>query len=231
MKIIGLVGGMSWVSTIDYYRYINEEINARLGGLHFAECVIYSINFNDFVNNNVAGNWEATYEIIAAACQKLKSAGADCIVLCANTAHAVADRLEQHLDLPLIHVVAETALEVKNNGIEKVGLLGTKFTMEMDFYIKKMADHGVQVIIPSSQTDRDFIQQTLKDELGKGIIREETNTKYLAIIETLIGGGAEGIILGCTEIPLLLGQNDVSVPVFDTTKIHVHAAVEFVLKK
>ena len=229
MKKIGLVGGMSWVSTIDYYRFINEGINEKLGGLHFAECIIYSVSFNEFVNNNVAGNWDGTYEIIAAACEKLKSAGAECIVLCANTAHAVADRLEQNLDLPLIHVITETAKEITKLGMTKVGLLGTKFTMEMDFYIDKMAASGVEAIIPASQDDRDFIQQTLKDELGKGILKEETKQRYLAIIEALITNGAQGIILGCTEIPLLLSQKDVSVPVFDTTKIHAQAAVNFAL--
>ncbi|MCF0050628.1 aspartate/glutamate racemase family protein [Dyadobacter sp. LJ53] len=231
MKKIGLIGGMSWVSTIDYYRYINEGINHRLGGLHFAECIIYSVNFNDFVGNNVAGNWGETYKIIAEACEKLKSAGAECIVLCANTAHAVADRLEENLDLPLIHVITETANEIKKLGMSRVGLLGTKFTMEMDFYVDKMAAHGVEAIIPASQEAREFIQQTLKDELGKGIIKEETKRRYIAIIDKLINNGAEGIILGCTEIPLLLSQNDVSVPVFDTTKIHAQAAVDFALAR
>ena len=229
MKKIGIVGGISWVSTIDYYRFINEGINEKLGGIHFAECIIYSLNFNDFVSNNTANNWEATYQLLLEACQSLENSGADVIILGANTAHAVADRLEQNIRVPLIHIATETGNEIKKKGLKKVGLLGTKFTMEMDFYKSKLALSGIECIIPESQETRDFIQQTLKDELGKGIIKEETKKAYLVIIEELIKNGAEGIILGCTEIPMILSQEDVSVPVFDTTRIHSKAAVAFAL--
>ncbi|MEO6286737.1 MAG: aspartate/glutamate racemase family protein [Dyadobacter sp.] len=229
MKKIGLVGGMSWVSTIDYYRFINEGINGKLGGLHFAECIIYSVNFNDFVSNNIAGNWDATYEIILNACENLEKAGAEAIVLCANTAHAIADRLEANFALPVIHIVTATADAIKKKGLEKVGLLGTKFTMEMDFYKDKLISLGIEPMVPESQETRDFIQQTLKDELGKGIILEETKQRYISIINELIANGAEGIILGCTEIPMIISQKDVSVPVFDTTEIHSQAAVTFSL--
>jgi aspartate racemase len=229
MKKLGLVGGMSWISTIDYYRFINEGINEKLGGLNFAECIIYSVNFNDFVSNNTAGNWDATYEIILNACQNLEKSGAEAIVLCANTAHAIADRLEANFALPIIHIVTATADEIKKQGLKKVGLLGTKFTMEMDFYKDKLISLGVDPMVPESQETRDFIQQTLKDELGKGIILEETKERYVRIINDLIANGAEGIILGCTEIPMIISQKDVSVPVFDTTQIHSQAAVAFSL--
>lgn len=229
MKKLGLVGGMSWVSTVDYYRFINEGVNAKLGGLNYAECVIDSVNFNAFVSNNTAGKWDDTFDILLSACQKLEKAGAEAIVLCANTAHAVADRLEGEINLPIIHIVTATADAIKQAGLTKVGLLGTKFTMEMDFYKDKLVGLGIQAIVPSTQESRDFIQNTLRDELGKGIIREETKQGYLAIIDELVSQGAEGIILGCTEIPMIISQDDVAVPVFDTTRIHSDAAVAFAL--
>ncbi|GGM94121.1 aspartate racemase [Dyadobacter beijingensis] len=229
MKKLGLVGGMSWVSTVDYYRFINEGINAKLGGLNYAECMIYSVNFNAFVSNNTAGKWDDTFRILLDACRNLEKAGAEAIVLCANTAHAVADRLEAEISLPIIHIVTATAAAIRQAGLRKVGLLGTKFTMEMDFYKDKLVSLGIEPIIPAEQEARDFIQNTLRDELGKGIIRDETKKGYLAIIDELIAQGAEGIILGCTEIPVVLNQDDVPVPVFDTTRIHSDAAVAFAL--
>jgi aspartate racemase len=231
MKKLGLVGGMSWVSTVDYYRFINESVNARLGGLNYAECIIYSVNFNAFVSNNTAGKWDDTFRILLDACQNLEKAGAEAIVLCANTAHAVADRLEAEISLPIIHIVSETAAVIKEAGLRKVGLLGTKFTMEMDFYKDRLKALSIEPMIPATQEKRDFIQNTLRDELGKGIIREETKKGYLAIIDELIGQGAEGIILGCTEIPMIISQDDVPVPVFDTTRIHADAAVAFALSE
>jgi aspartate racemase len=227
MKKLGLVGGISWVSTIDYYRFINEGINEKLGGLNFAECVIYSLNFNDFQRNNTNNNWDATFELLLKACKSLEKSGAEAIVLCANTAHAVSDKLEKEIQLPIIHVATATANKINEQGLKKVGLLGTKFTMEMDFYFKKLAENNIEAIVPFLQEERDFIQQTLKEELGRGIIKEQTKRAYLSIIEKLIENGAEGIILGCTEIPMLISQEDVSVPVFDTTKIHSEAAVNF----
>jgi aspartate racemase len=227
MKKLGLVGGISWVSTIDYYRFINEGINEKLGGLNFAECIIYSLNFDDFQRNNTNGDWDASFELLLNACKSLEKSGAEGIVLCANTAHAVSDRLEKEINLPIIHVATATAKAINRQGLKKVGLLGTKFTMEMDFYLNKLSENNVEAIVPYLQEERDFIQQTLKEELGRGIIKEQTKRAYLNIIEKLIENGAEGIILGCTEIPLLISQEDVSVPVFDTTKIHSEAAVNF----
>ncbi|GGD81935.1 aspartate racemase [Emticicia aquatilis] len=227
MKKLGLVGGISWVSTLDYYRFINEGINEKLGGFNFAECIIYSLNFDDFQRNNVAGNWDTTFKLIADACENLKKAGAEAIVLCANTAHAVAERVEQQVQLPIIHIATVTANEINRQGLKKVGLLGTKFTMEMDFYKNKLRENNIDFILPEPQETRDFIQQTLRDELGKGIIKPETKVAYIKIINQLIEEGAEGIILGCTEIPMIISQADVAVPVFDTTQIHSKAAVEF----
>lgn len=229
MKKIGLVGGISWVSTIDYYRFINEGVNEKLGGLNFAECIIYSLNFDDFQRNNAAGNWEATFQLITEACESLKRSGAEAIVLCANTAHAVAERVETSVQLPIIHIVTETANEIQKQGLKKVGLLGTKFTMEMDFYKKKLAENNIESFVPEQQEVRDYIQQTLKEELGRGIIKAETKKAYISIINDLIAKGAEGIVLGCTEIPMIISQEDIVVPVFDTTKIHSNAAVAFVL--
>jgi len=227
MKKLGLVGGISWVSTIDYYRFINEGINEKLGGLNFAECIIYSLNFDDFQRSNTNNNWDATFELLLNACKSLEKSGAEAIVLCANTAHAVSDKLEKEIQLPIIHVATATANKINKQGLKKVGLLGTKFTMEMDFYFKKLAENNIEAIVPFLQEERDFIQQTLKEELGRGIIKEQTKRAYLSIIEKLIENGAEGIILGCTEIPMLISQEDVAVPVFDTTKIHSEAAVNF----
>lgn len=229
MKVLGLVGGISWISTIDYYRYINEGINAKLGGLNFAECIVYSLNFDDFQRNNTANNWQATAELITNACISLEKAGAEAIVLCANTAHAVAEEVQKKIQLPLIHAVAATASEIRKQKLTKVGLLGTKFTMEMDFYKRKLNEQNIEVLVPQDQASRDYMQQTLKEELSKGIVKQKTKEAYISIISKLIEDGAEGIILGCTEIPLLIGETDVPVPIFDTTKIHAEVAVAFAL--
>jgi aspartate racemase len=229
MKILGLVGGISWVSTIDYYRFINEGINAQLGGLNFAECLIYSLNFDEFQRNNTANKWDATFNLIFDACKNLQRAGADAIVLCANTAHAVADEIQEKIQIPLIHIADATANQIKAQGLRKVGLLGTKFTMEMDFYKNKLNEHNIESIVPSRQEVRDYLQQTIKEELGRGIIKQETRHAYISIMNQLIKEGAEGIILGCTEIPLLIQDSDIEVPLFNTTKVHSMAAVEFAL--
>jgi len=228
MKKLGLIGGISWVSTLDYYRYINEGINARLGGLNFAECIIYSLNFND-VQRYGWDNWDETFRLISDACMRVKAAGAEAIVLCANTAHAIAERLEVHVQLPVIHIATATANAISKQGLKKVGLLGTQFTMELPFYKDKLRAQGIETLIPQEQAVRDFIQQTVKEELGRGIVRQETRAAYIEITNQLIASGAEGLVLGCTEIPLLLSQQDVAVPLFDTTRIHAQAAVDFAL--
>ena len=229
MKKLGLVGGISWVSTIDYYRIINEGVNARLGGLNFAECAIVSVNFGDFVRNNTAGDWDATAALLATAAEQLRRAGAEGIVLCANTAHAVAEQVERAVGLPLIHVGDATAAAIQAQGLTRVGLLGTQFTMELPFYRERLQAHGIEMLVPDRQSERDFIQATIRDELGRGVILAETKRRYLQAIDDLLARGAEGIILGCTELPLILSQADLAVPVFDTTRIHAEAAVAFAL--
>lgn len=225
MKKVGLVGGISWVSTIDYYKLINEGVNKKLGGLHFAECLIYSLNFADIQQKT----WTDSYEIILNACLSLKNSGVDAIVLCANTAHMYADKIEKEIDLPLIHIGTETAKAVKQKEITTIGLLGTSFSMEMDFYKDRLKSFGLNVLIPEKQETRDYIQHVLKEELGRGIINPDSKQNYIKIANELIERGAEGIILGCTEIPLLIDQSHFSVPVFDTTKIHSEAIVNFIL--
>jgi aspartate racemase len=228
MKILGLIGGLSWVSTVDYYRLINEGINERLGGLNFAQCIIYSFNYADIKKNNDANDWETTFEMVFNACKILKNSGADAIVLCANTMHYIADRLEKEIRLPIIHIATATAIEVQKSGIQKVGLLGTKFTMELDFFKLKLTSRGIEAIIPN-EADIEFIQNSIYYELGKGIVKPDTKKRYLSIIEDLIKNGAKGIILGCTEIPLIVKDVDITVPAFDTALIHSEAAVKFSL--
>ncbi|WP_316633388.1 aspartate/glutamate racemase family protein [uncultured Flavobacterium sp.] len=225
MKKIGLVGGISWVSTIDYYKLINEGVNKKLGGLQFAECLIYSLNFGDIQEKT----WQNSYELLLNACLSLKKSGVDAIVLCANTAHLYADQLEKEVGLPLIHIGSETAKVITLKNITTIGLLGTQFTMEMDFYKDRFKKFGLEVLIPEKQETRDYIQYVLKEELGRGIVTPESRQNYIKIANELISRGAQGIILGCTEIPMLIDQSDFSVPVFDTTKIHSDAIVDFIL--
>jgi aspartate racemase len=228
MKIIGIVGGISWVSTIDYYMAINTGVNEGLGENNAAELIIYSVNYNDIIRNNNSGNLEATYKMMLDASTHLKNCGAKAIVLAANTMHLFAERIEKTISLPVIHIARATAKEIEKKGFRKVGLLGTKFTMEMDFYKDKLKESGIEVIIPNEE-DRAFIHKTIFEELGKGILKEETKARYLSIIKHLTDSGSEGVILGCTEIPLLIKQSDTKTPLFDTALIHSKAAVEFIL--
>jgi len=228
MKILGLIGGISWVSTIDYYKLINQGINEKLGGLNFAECLVYSFNYADIKRNNDADDWDKTLEMITTASLSLKAGGAEAIVLCANTMHLIADRLEQNVQLPVIHIATETAKAIENAGIKKIGLLGTKFTMERNFFRDKLTENGIEILIPDD-AGREHIHYTIFEEFGRGIFSAETKSYYLDIINKLVQNGAEGIILGCTEIPMLIGNDDVEIPLFDTTAIHAKAAVEFAL--
>ncbi|MEO6304596.1 MAG: aspartate/glutamate racemase family protein [Bacteroidia bacterium] len=228
MKTLGLIGGISWVSTIDYYKAINEGINEKLGGLNFSVCIIHSFNYADIKKNNDANDWDSTFKMISQACDNLKQSGAEAIVLCANTMHLIADKVEAHVGLPLIHIATSTAKEIKKSNLKKVGLLGTKFTMERDFFTSKLNYQQIETIIPDEE-DREFIHYTIFEELGRGLIKEESKQRYISIINKLKEKGAEGVILGCTEIPLLIKQSDVTIPVFDTMLIHSKAAVEFSL--
>ncbi len=228
MRKIGLIGGISWVSTADYYKYINVGVNARLGGLNYAECVVYSFNYAEIKMNNDAQNWEKTLKMISEASEHLKSAGAEAIVLCANTMHLIADKLQERIKLPVIHIASATAVEIKKQHLKKVALLGTKFTMEMNFFTDKLKEQNIDFIIPDEE-DRAFIHANIFEELGRGLLLPESKKQYIDIISKLKEQGAEGVILGCTEIPLLVKQEDVAIPIFDTTLIHANAAVDFML--
>lgn len=230
MRTIGLIGGISWVSTVDYYKLINQGINDKLGGLNYSQCLIYSFNYADIKKNNDANDWETTFKMESKACNGLKSCGATAIVLCANTMHFIADRLENEIGLPIIHIATATATEIEKRGLKKIGLLGTKFTMEFDFFKSKLSDKGIEAIIPNDE-DREFVHTTIFEELGKSIVTTETRIRYLKINEKLIEDGTEGIVLGFTEIPLVVQQTYVNVPTFDTALLHSKAAIEFQLNK
>lgn len=228
MQILGLIGGFSWVSTVEYYKFINQGVNEKLGGLEFPQCIVYSFNYADIKKYNNTDNWEMTYQLVLKACNDLKKSGITGIVLCANTMHRIADRLEKETGLPVIHIATATAIEIEKKNIKKVGLLGTKFTMELDFFKSKLLDKEIEVVIPN-EDDRDFLHHTIYNELGKGIFKEQTKKRYLSIISDLQNNGATGIVLGCTELPLIIHQSEISIPIFDTTQIHSDAAVEFAL--
>ncbi len=230
MKTLGLIGGTTWLSTIDYYRYINEGINERTGGAEYAKCIIYSFNFTEIKNLADANDWDRILQLVTGACNQLEQIGADAIVLCANTMHYIADGLKKQINLPIIHIVEATACEIKKLNLKKAALLGTRFTMELDFYKAKLTEQGIETVIPESD-DRQFIHDTIFNELGKNIFKQETKERYITIINQLVKQGAEGVILGCTEIPLLIKQEDLDIPAFDTTLIHSRAAVEFALSK
>jgi len=238
MKTIGLIGGMSWVSTIEYYKAINTMTNARLGGVHCAQCIIHSIDYNDMTEINRLQDWDRAGKLFSEIAKKLESVGADCILLCANTAHITADDVQKAISIPLIHIGEATVKEVQKlrftefrtagQNIKKIALLGTKFTMEKDFIKGKFTAQKIDVLIPETD-DREFIHKTIFDELGKGIFKPETKQRYQIVIQSLAKQGAQGVILGCTEIPLLIKQDDVTIPTFDTTLIHARAAVDFAL--
>lgn len=228
MKTLALIGGTSWVSTVDYYRYINEGINQRLGGIYYSRCILHSFSYGHIKDLIDGGNQQEVLRQFTDACLNMKQAGAEGIVLCANTMHLFAPDLEAATGMPVIHVATATAKAITAQGMKKVALLGTKPTMLMDFYHNKLAEQGIAALIPD-EADRDFIHDSIFTELGKGIFTPATKQRYIDIIEKMIAAGAEGIILGCTEIPMLLSQADVRVPVFDTTRIHAAAAVAFSL--
>ncbi|MBN2411770.1 aspartate/glutamate racemase family protein [candidate division KSB1 bacterium] len=228
MKTIGLVGGTGWISSVDYYRIINLEINKRLGGLTFAKCILYSVNYGEIDDLNKRNDLDGVYSIILDAAEKLVGIGADCILLCANTLHMFADRLEHQIPVPLIHIAEATAKHVRARGLTKVGLLGSRDTMEKDFYKAKLNKENIQVIVPEKD-DREFIHNTILNEILKEILSKTSRARFLDIISKLQEQGAEGIVLGCTEIPLLIKQSDVEIPVFNTTVIHSLAAVDFAL--
>jgi len=230
MKTIGLIGGTGWVSTIEYYRTTNLEINKRLGGHNAARCILYSFNYADINECNLREDHAGVYKLVLDAAIKLKKASADFIVLCANTLHQYADELQEEINLPIVHIADATAAEIKKQGLSKIGLLGTKFTMEMDFYTRRLSSAGIESLVPE-KSERLFIHDTIMNELLKEIFKPEAKKRFLEIINELGQKGAEGIVLGCTEIPLLIKQQDTRLPVFNTLEIHARAAVDFALRE
>lgn len=226
LKVIGLIGGMSWESTVPYYRQINETIKQRLGGLHSAKLVLYSVDFHEIERLQRSGDWESAGVLLAEAARALEAAGAELLILCTNTMHKVAPAIASAVRIPLLHIADATAEEIKNAGLSKVGLLGTRFTMEQAFYRDRLREaYGLVVLVPS-QTDREIVHSVIYDELCLGKIVEESRTEYRRIMADLINRGAEAIVLGCTEISLLVDQSDSAVPLFDTTAIHARKAAE-----
>ncbi|HBF3049179.1 TPA: aspartate/glutamate racemase family protein [Clostridioides difficile] len=219
MKTIGLIGGMSWESTITYYQVINTVIKERLGGLHSSKCILYSVDFQEIEECQSSGNWEKSAKILADATIKLQEAGADFIVICTNTMHKVSDKIQESIHIPLLHIADVTATVLREKEIKKVALLGTKYTMEQDFYKNVIINNGIEVLIPNEE-DRIIVNDTIFNELCLGIISESSKKAFLSIIDKLGKQGAEAVILGCTEIGLLIKQNDTSIPLFDTTVIH-----------
>jgi aspartate racemase len=230
MKTIGLIGGMSWESSIEYYRIINEGVQARLGGLHSAKSVMVSVDFAEIEALQHQGRWEAATQIMIHAAQDVARGGADCVVICSNTMHKMAEAVQKQVQIPLLHIADATAERIQAQGLLRVGLLGTRFTMEEDFYKGRLEERfGLQIIIPDPQA-RQVIHRVIFDELVLGKIEARSKAQYLDIIATLAGQGAQGIILGCTEIGLLVKQGDCHVPLFDTTVIHATSAVEWALQ-
>lgn len=223
MKTIGLIGGMSWESTVTYYQIINQAIKQTLGGLHSAKCLLYSVDFFEIEECQSKGDWAKSAEILSDAAQRLEKAGADFIVICTNTMHKVANTIQSAVSIPILHIAEVTARQLKANDISKVALLGTKYTMEQDFYRSKLTQNGITVVVPD-ENDRELINSVIYNELCLGVIQEASRQKFLSIMNGLADQGAQGAILGCTEIGLLVGQKDTDVPLFDTTLIHAESA-------
>ncbi|MCC6855907.1 MAG: aspartate/glutamate racemase family protein [Microbacteriaceae bacterium] len=224
MKRIGLLGGMSWQSSALYYALINEFVAERLGGFHSADCVMASVDFATIEAMQVGGRWDDAGAALATEARALEAAGAEMIVLCTNTMHKVADQIQSAVRIPLLHLGDVTAAAVLATGIDTVGLLGTRFTMEESFYVDRMRSHGLEVVVPEAE-DRAIVNRVIYDELVAGSVLDESRAEYVRIIDNLRSRGAQGVILGCTEIELLIGPGDITLPVFPTTRIHAEAAV------
>jgi aspartate racemase len=230
MKTIGLIGGMSWESSIEYYRIINEQIKAKLGGLHSAKSMMVSVDFAEVEILQHQGRWAEAAHMLIDAAKNLENGGADFIILCTNTMHKVADAIQANVRIPFLHIADATAQRVKDSGFQKIGLLGTRFTMEEEFYKGRLSQkYGLNVSVPGPQ-EREIIHRVIYEELVVGKIEQRSRAQYTDIIEQMVRQGAEGIILGCTEIGLLVHQEDSQVPLFDTTRIHAEAAAEYALE-
>jgi aspartate racemase len=229
MKVIGLIGGMSWNSTLEYYRIINESFARRLGGLHSARLVLYNLDFDEIQRAQHEGRWDDTASILVYAGNAVKRAGADFLVICTNTMHRVADNVEEKVDLPLLHIVDVIGDAVGERGLHKIGLLGTRFLMEGHFYQERLRDHfDIEVLAPG-EDDIDTVHQIIYNELCEGKIEASSRCVCAGIISKLVDKGAEGVVLGCTELPLLIQPGDVNAPIFDTTRLHAEAAVNLAL--
>ena len=229
LKTIGLIGGMSWESTVTYYKIINEVIKEKLGGLHSAKCVLYSVDFQEIEEYQANGNWEKSGEILGEAAYNLEKAGADFIVICTNTMHKVVNQIKEKISIPILHIAEMTAEKILEKRLKNIALLGTKYTMEQDFYKSKLIEKGINVIIPD-KNDIEIINEVIYDELCLGTINSDSKKKFLEIVDKLRNKGAEGIILGCTEIGLLIKNEDTDVPLFDTAIIHAEQAAMYSIK-
>ncbi|EHJ93238.1 aspartate/glutamate racemase family protein [Vreelandella boliviensis] len=225
MRVIGVLGGMSWESTQGYYRALNEGVKAALGGFHSAKIVMVSVDFADIEALQQQGDWNAAGDLLASAAQSVERAGADCLLIATNTMHKVAPAIAKAITIPLLHIADATAEQLQTDGITRVGLLGTRFTMEQDFYIGRLEEQfGIEVVVPD-QSERDVIHQIIYQELCQGRIEDDSRQRYLSIIDSLHAQGAQAVILGCTEIAMLVGQCDTAVPLYDTTALHAQKAV------
>ena len=229
LKTIGLIGGMSWESTVTYYKIINETVKEKLGGLHSAKCILYSVDFQEIEECQANGNWEKSGEILGEAAYNLEKAGADFIVICTNTMHKVVNQIKEKISVPILHIAEMTAEKILEKGLKNIALLGTKYTMEQDFYKSKLIEKGINVIIPD-KNDIEIINEVIYDELCLGTINSNSKKKFLEIVDKLRNKGAEGIILGCTEIGLLIKNEDTDVPLFDTAIIHAEQAAMYSIK-
>ena len=229
LKTIGLIGGMSWESTVTYYKIINETVKEKLGGLHSAKCILYSVDFQEIEECQSNGNWEKSGEILGEAAYNLEKAGADFIVICTNTMHKVVNQIKEKISIPILHIAEMTAEKILEKGLKNIALLGTKYTMEQDFYKSKLIEKGINVIIPD-KNDIEIINKVIYDELCLGTINSNSKKKFLEIVDKLRNKGAEGIILGCTEIGLLIKNEDTDVPLFDTAIIHAEQAAIYSIK-
>ena len=228
MRTIGLIGGMSWESTAIYYRLANELVRDRLGGLHSARVVMTSVDFAEVEELQASGQWDRAGELLAAEAARLEAAGADFLLLCTNTMHKVAGAIEKSASIPLLHLGDVTADAVRSAGLDTIGLLGTAFTMSQDFYRGRLESHGLQVLVPDDD-DQDLVHRVIYDELCQGVVLDESRRAYVDIVDRLVARGAQGIVLGCTEIELLIEEGDLAVPSFPTTRLHVEAAVDHAL--
>lgn len=229
VKTVGMIGGMSWESTVSYYQALNEGIKAELGGLHSAKICLYSVDFSEIEALQHQGKWDETAVILSKAAQSVEAGGADCLLICTNTMHKVVPQIEANITIPILHIADATAEQLLSDGVTKVGLLGTRFTMEQDFYKRRLVDKfGIEVLVPN-EDDRDVIHSVIYEELCQGVVNAESRERYLDVVDRLASQGAQAVILGCTEIALLINQNHTNVPLYDTTKIHADYAVKWAI--